>query len=384
MKRNRIVWIALFACLSVSAQSGKQLSDKQATTETKALFENLDILGQNHRILFGQQDATTMGHIWFDPSNTRSDLKDITGSFPAVVGADFAGLSSNDAEAVEKAKAGLLQIATATYLRGGITTICWHIANPADGSGFYALPEGVEPVREMANGGKYNETYRQWLDHVAGFAAKATGPKGELIPILFRPFHEFDGEWFWWGNTHCTPEEFIQLWRYTVSYLRDTKGVHNFIYVFSPDCRFNTKEQYLERYPGDEYVDVAGFDDYWDFRPDGANDPSLALKKSRIVTEVAKERGKVAAMTETGLETVSNPEWYSQVLLPVLKDNDVRFAYVVVWRNSNYDPNHYYAPFQGHPAEADFIQFYNDESILFENDMPGVYSGENVLPVNAK
>ncbi|MDR3220093.1 MAG: hypothetical protein LBU22_14170 [Dysgonamonadaceae bacterium] len=370
--------LVLFGFSSSFAQSAgeKQLSDKQATVETQALFNNLNVLGASRKVLFGQQDASSMGHIWADPNNNRSDLKDITGSFPAIVGADFSGLSSTNAEAVESAKSSLLQITTSTYRRGGITTICWHMSNPADGGSYNYRPEGIEPVREMIKGGKYNKQYTQWLDNVADFAGKAKGLRGELIPILFRPFHEFDGGWFWWGDTHCTPEEFINLWQYTVSYLRDTKGVHNFIYVFSPDCRFDTKEKYLERYPGDGFVDVVGFDDYWDFRPDGENKPELALKKSRIVTEVAKEHGKIAAMTETGLETVSNPEWYSKVLLPILKDKDVQFAYAVIWRNSNYSPNHYYAPFPGHPGEADFLQFYNDNSIVFEDDLPNVYAAE--------
>jgi sialate O-acetylesterase len=378
MKIRFVLFVVLLGFLSVNAQSAdeKQLSDTQATAETKALFKNLDILGQNHKILFGQQDATNMGHIWVDPTNSRSDLKDITGSFPAIVGADFSGLASNNAEAVEKAKASLLQTTQAAYRRGGITTICWHMANPADGGSYNYRPGGIEPVKEMVKGGKYNKQYNKWLDHVADFASKAKGRNGELIPILFRPFHEFDGGWFWWGNTHCTPEEFINVWRYTVSYLKDTKGVHNFIYVFSPDCRFDTKEKYLERYPGDAYVDVVGFDDYWDFRPDGENNPTLALNKSRIVTEVAKEHGKIAAMTETGLETVSNPEWYSKVLLPILKDEKVQFSYAVIWRNSNYDPNHYYAPFPGHPGETDFLKFYNDDYIVFEDDMPNVYVAE--------
>jgi sialate O-acetylesterase len=371
-----ITFLLFFTANALLSVEEKQLSDKQATVETKALFKNLDLLGENRQILFGQQDATVMGHIWADPSNTRSDLKDITGSFPAMIGTDFSGLSSNDAATVENTKNSLLQIVSATYRRGGITTICWHMSNPAGGGNYNYTPGSVEPVREMVKGGKYNKQYRQWLDHVADFANKAKGLKGEQIPILFRPFHEFDGGWFWWGDTHCTAEEFINLWRYTVSYLRDTKGVHNFIYVFSPDCRFDMKTKYLERYPGDEYVDVLGFDDYWDFRPDGANNPELALQKSRIVTEIAKERGKIAAMTETGLESVSNPQWYSTVLLPILKDENVRFSYVVVWRNSNYDPNHYYAPFRGHPGENDFLKFYNDETILFEDDMSNVYLAE--------
>ena len=98
----------------------------------------------------------------------------------------------------------------------------------------------------------------------------------------------FDGNWFWWGKNHCTVEEFKELYRFTVTYLRDSLQVHNFLYAFSPDCGFTTEKGYLERYPGDEYVDVVGMDNYWDFRPDGG-DTSLVVLKSRILTKYAKE-----------------------------------------------------------------------------------------------
>jgi hypothetical protein len=56
--------------------------------------------------------------------------------------------------------------------------------------------------------------------------------------------------WFWWGKPFTTKEEFIQLWRFTVEYLRDEKEVRNIIFALSPDRYFSSEEEYLERYPG--------------------------------------------------------------------------------------------------------------------------------------
>ena len=81
------------------------------------------------------------------------------------------------------------------------------------------------------------------------------GDRQEYIPVIFRPFHELNGSWFWWGGKNCTPEEIKQLYRFTVAYLRDQKNVHNLLYAYNTD-RFTTKEDYLERYPGDEWVDI--------------------------------------------------------------------------------------------------------------------------------
>lgn len=97
--------------------------------------------------------------------------------------------------------------------------------------------------------------------------------------MIFRPYHEFDGDWFWWGRSHCTIDEFKTLWRFTVAYLRDSLEVHNFIYAFSPDNKFNTESEFLERYPGDEWVDMVGMDNYGDFGRDGKYNLEAGIKK---------------------------------------------------------------------------------------------------------
>ena len=60
---------------------------------------------------------------------------------------------------------------------------------------------------------------------------------------------------------YCTPEELKQLWQFTDSYLRDTKNIHQLLYAYNTD-RFYSKEEYLLKYPGDEWMDVIGFDIY--------------------------------------------------------------------------------------------------------------------------
>ena len=109
--------------------------------------------------------------------------------------------------------------------------------------------------------GKIYNGDKTWLDKIAFFMQSLEGTHGELIPVIFRPFHELNGSWFWWGKNHCTPEELKKAYRFTVTYLRDEKKVHNLLYAFNTD-RFSSEEEYMERYPGDEWVDVLGFDIY--------------------------------------------------------------------------------------------------------------------------
>ena len=351
--------------------AGFQLTDKNATPETKALFLNLAKLSQNHT-LFGHQHATEYGHGWSGDED-RSDVKSVTGSHPAVIGVDIMGFSGQPENQIQQTKAKLRKIVADTYNRGGVVTVAWHFSNPVSGGGFYWKDSISKPaVKYIIPGGEAHEQYKQILRGVAEWANETKGADGKVVPMIFRPYHEFDGGWFWWGKPHCTREEFIDLWRFTVSYLRDSLNVHSFIYAFSPDNRFTSEEQFLERYPGDEWVDMVGMDNYGDMGRDRYN-LDAASSKLRIVSDYAKKKGKLAAFTETGLESIPNNNWWTEVLLKVMRTGDMNLSYVLVWRNDVKSQTHYYAPFPGHSSVPDFMKFYRDPYTLFEKDLKDVY-----------
>ena len=183
-------------------------------------------------ILFGHQHATEYGHGWYGDAN-RSDVKSVTGSHPAVIGVDFSGLSGRPDSLVQRTRKELEKTIADTYDRGGVTTISWHFINPASGGGFYWVDTISKPaVKLIIPGGTHHDEYKKILTTVAGLANSTKGKDGKLVPMIFRPYHEFDGDWFWWGRAHCTIDEFKSLWRFTVGYLRDSLHVHNFIYAF--------------------------------------------------------------------------------------------------------------------------------------------------------
>jgi len=358
-------------CYSLIAQS-KKLIDADATKETRNLFYNLAKLSKEH-ILFGHQHATQYGHGWFGEPD-KSDVKSVTGSHPAEIGVDFNGLSGRPDKEIEIEKDNLRKVIADTYNRGGINTAAWHFNNPVSPSNFYWNDStSVAAVKSIIPGGSYNEKYKSILKTIADLAKSTKGLDRKTVPMIFRPYHEFDWDWFWWGKSHCTAEEFKLLWRFTVSYLRDSLGVHNFIYAFSPDCKFETEEQYLERYPGDEWVDMVGVDDYADFGRDGKYNVARGIKLLKIVSDYAQKAGKLAAFTETGLESIPNATWWTETLLKALKSENLQLAYVLVWRNDARSATHFYAPFPGQVSETDFKKFYDDPFTLFEKDLKKVY-----------
>ncbi|MGF2411081.1 MAG: glycoside hydrolase family 26 protein, partial [Ferruginibacter sp.] len=343
-----------------------------ATAETKALYDNLNKLSKKY-ILFGHQHATEYGHGWYGDAN-RSDVKSITGSHPAVIGVDFSGLSGRPDSSIAKEKAALQKNIAATYNRGGVTTVSWHFNNPVSEPVFYFKDSGTAAaVKNIIPGGSHHQKYKAILSTIADVAKSTTGNDGKLVPMIFRPYHEFDGYWFWWGKPYCSVQEFKTLWQFTVSYLRDSLQVHNFIYAFSPDNTFGTAAEYLERYPGNDFVDMVGVDNYNDFGRYGKYNLDSGILKLKIVSDFAKKAGKLAAFTETGLESIPNRTWWTEILLKSLQAEKLRLAYVLVWRNDATSATHYYAPFPGQVSEVDFIKFYNDRYTLFEKDLKNIY-----------
>jgi mannan endo-1,4-beta-mannosidase len=349
------------------------LVDKRVTEQTAALFYNLKKVAKTN-ILFGHQDDTKRGYGWANEEGqpyqpTKSDVKDVTGAYPAVYGWDFnfvAGTGTGAWFNYENSK--LHDLVVDAYNRGGINTFCWHYQNPATGGSFYWSSSPVEAVSKIIPGGSLNATYKNDLKKVADFAKSLVGADGNVIPIIFRPFHEFDGDWFWWGRAHSTVSDFKALYQYTVTYLRDSLNVHNFLYAWSPDRNYNDLTTLMERYPGDEFVDILGSDNYEDLKP--AVNIAIASNKLKILSDYAKNKNKVAALTETGLANVTQQDWFTNKLLQVLILQKLELAYALVWANRT---DTYWTPYPGHASATDFISFKNHTYVKFDDEIQGMY-----------
>lgn len=243
-------------------------------------------------------------------------------------------------------------------------------------------------MNQILPGGAYHERFNAYLDMVAEYAHQVDGT------ILFRPFHENTGSWFWWGKAFCEPETYKSVFKYTVEYLRDEKDVHNILYVYGPGSEAATLAEYEERYPGDAYVDMVGFDTY-DSNPvtdeEGYTFQTNFENTVRLTDEFAKLHGKLFAVTETGitsdqggLPAVGNkrPDWFMEILDIVTKE-EYSCCYFMIW--TNYSDSSYYTPFvasvkedgtlHGHEMINEFIEFYNNEKSIFASDQKEILNG---------
>ena len=359
----------LIACKQKESIPNMKLPiDKNATKETVELYNKL-FRSLDKGIMVGHQDDLAYGHSWYKEAG-RSDVKDVTGDYPAVVGWELGHLEIGAEFNLDSVYfSDMKRYIKETYGRGGLTTASWHGDNIVTGNTSWDCAQD-SVVRTILPNGSNHAKFLTWLDRLAVFFSDLKDDKGELIPVVFRMYHEHTGNWFWWGSEQCTPDEYKRLWIMTVEYLRDTKSVHNLIYAYSPS-ETNDEAHFLERYPGDEYVDIVGYDCY----ATGSDSTAVVNYKAamdrnlKIVTDYAAKSGKISVVGETGMESIPYHTYFTEAVYPVI--SQYKIAWVLFWRNAweSDKPNHYYAPFAGHPSASDFKEFVAKPNILMNGDI---------------
>lgn len=376
------------------------LADADATATTKSLYSYLKGLSAANQVLFGHQNDT---HKCVGKNDgVYSDTKDITGSISGIVGIDSLALTGAELGLtdVSAAVAKSVEISKKAASEGAIITLSTHMPNMSNAK-IKATPDGKYKydfsgcdfteskdlsnncARESLPGGKYNAQFTAYMDIIADYALAL---QAENIPVLYRPYHENSGGWFWWGAATTDVETYNALFRYTEDYLT-SKGVHNFIYVYSPNGPISSEEEYAKRYPGDDYVDIVGFDYYNDYNSYPAEYSDSFMDSLRTTCQVVKsfadKRGKVAAIAETGVRVMkadgsdiegilvkNNPikgqNWYSKVN-QIAKEAGM--PYFLVW--ANFGDTNFYIPYKngdkGQELINEFIDYYNDSSSIFAN-----------------
>lgn len=354
--------------------------DPAATQETVALFYNLN-KNAGSKILIGHHDAFSS---FYQNDNSESDVKKTTNSDPAMLSLDFMFITDDDNDGTPsnwyyQQEQNIIANAKKAYNSGMAVTFCWHFREPYQGNSFYTSEmteyQKQNALKSILPGGENNQYYLNKLNKIASVLNNLCGNDNKLIPVIFRPFHEFDGNWFWWGANYCTSSQFIQLWQSTVSYLRDTKNVHNVLYAFSPDASLDTTSKYLERYPGDKYVDILGMDNYSDFYNQNSVGVTSANNKLKIISELAKTKNKISALTETGYSSTNTTprisNYFTNLLYPAITNNGVKISYVCFWANSQAE---YYVPTPATAYYSDFNVFAQYSNLVLQNNISSIYS----------
>ena len=368
------------------------LIDSSATTATQQLYAELQTLDKADGVAFGNEYAFQYGILpdgtsWYftDASGEylASDIQNICGIRPSVSGWDlneFAlGNSYWKAEVMDN-------IEDADAL-GVIVCLTFHENNPATGNGY--SDTNIDLTQVVTSGTTANTQFLSDWSKAADVIRNLKRSDGTLIPVILRPFHECNGGWFWWG-TNNSDAKFIALWKYLVTYLRDTQGLHNIIYVYNTS-QPTTSTVFLERYPGDDYADVISTDVYLT-----DSDASTVLTVPLdIMISIAEAKGMPAALAEIGSNAGSSGMgsstidawWTTKVLTPMKQattadsstDYFAHIAYMAGW--ASWSTTQYHIPYPGCSKAADFKTFLQDSHIYLLNhfDSGAVYSKTPLL-----
>lgn len=334
--------------------------DIGATDETKNVLNKLATIAQSEQFAFGQEFPLSfqLNELSFDLST--SDCKDVTGDHPAVFGIDPHYMLYKSAAEKELH----INEARAAYDNGSLITFDFHQKSRTDGEIYYNNLTSDTDKSLMTDIVNDTNGAREWyfseMDEVLEIINTDLG-----FTVVFRLFHEMNGNWFWWGTRtdNHSPQLYIEFYQMTVDYIKER--TNHVIFSWSPD-----KVVDQSYYPGNDYVDIIGLD-YYIPSNEGLKQALIAL------TSFAEENNKIAALTETGQQQYhsTNPDFWTDNILSVVVEggSDIKIAWVLSWFNAPWDSSqdNLFIPNASSPQQVkdDFIEFKNSDRTLFQADI---------------
>ncbi|MEC0107079.1 glycosyl hydrolase [Paenibacillus taichungensis] len=306
------------------------LVNKDATSEARELMKYLaERYGKG--VLSGQQDYGNLN--WINEN---------TGRKPAVIGFDLMDYSPSRTE--RGAISQEIRDAIAWHRQGGIVTLCWHWNAPANlinepgkewWRGFYTDATTYDLASALAH--PESEEYTLLIRDIDAIAVHLQELKEAGVPVLFRPLHEAEGGWFWWGAKG--PEPAKQLYRLMYDQLVNKYGLGNLIWVWNSEKP--------DWYPGDDVVDIVSVDVY----PE-AGDHSPLAKRYENLRELVND-SKIIALAENG--SIPDPKQ--------MKEQGVHWSWFCTWTGE-------FLQGGNHNTVAYLKEVYNSEEVITLDQLP--------------
>ena len=287
MKISNVVVLIMVVgiCLTACGNRQKRQLKMNKTSEACFMLHVLENLPQHKMFMFGHHDDPVYGIGW-DGDSARSDVKSVCGDYPAMMSFDLGRIEIYGDKNLDNVSLDRIRKeVVAQYERGGMSSFSWHVDNPVTGKDSWDVSDSTV-VKSVLPGGVNHDKFMGWLDKVADYLNSIQTPEGIKVPVLFRPWHEHTGSWFWWGQNLCSAEDYKALWRMTYERMQE-KGATQLLYAYSPGTEPKDSVEYLERYPGDDIIDLIGVDAY-QFDKEAyvkSLDNALTDRKSRVGKE---------------------------------------------------------------------------------------------------
>lgn len=320
--KHLIVFTLLFFIINACNNTNTKTQDKseivavnpKITPEAQRLLEFIyEIHGKY--VITGQHNY--LGHM----SRYTDSIYDITGKYPGIWGGDYGFADSTHDHDNIKYRPLLVPEIVKQHERGSIITLTYHQADPYIGEpcqfigGVQTDPTPEQWKAIVTEGTEVNTIWKEYVDRLAEELKQL---QEKNIPVLFRPYHEMNGKWFWWGG-FPGEDGFQAMWKMLYHRYTDYHKLNNLVWVWSPDKPWHGLKEF---YPGDDYVDIVSLDIYPErdtnvvFREEWYND----------IKEIAGDRpfaiGECSRMPSLKeYETQNRYTWFMTWSELTLKDN---------------------------------------------------------------
>jgi len=320
-----IMFIGFVNCADTYKHPGPV--NPKATKEAKALLDFLYQISGKY-ILSGHHNYTHL------PARYNEEVKQMTGHYPVVWGSDFGFyFRGKDPDSVRQ---GMIDKAIEMHQKGHIITLMWHCCYPTDGDSC-----GRESIWVMENkvpqpewdslttpGTELDNQWRTQADNVAKYLKQL---QEAHIPVLWRPYHEMNGVWFWWCQ-HPGEQGFVKLWKMMYDYFTNHHQLNNLLWVWNANApRSIPRDEayaYKDYFPGIEYVDVLASDVYHNDYKQSHHDELLELAQGKPIA-----LGEIGQMPTPEIIN-EQPQWtwfmgWADFLHKVNNPDSVRALYTV-------------------------------------------------------
>lgn len=302
-----------------------------ASPEAKALLETLYSIS-GHYTLTGQHNYPNV-----KSRNTEFATK-YTGKAPAVFSSDLGHAKAGDADSY-LARPDIVKEAIRQHQLGALVTLCWHAVPPTadEPITFQQLP-GSDPKNLKSVQGKLLDEqfkdlltpgtalYQKWCAQVDAIAIFLKQLQDAHVPILWRPYHEMNGDWFWWGG-RTGEYSTVALYRQLFDRLVNHHQLKNLIWVWSMDRVSKPGMEHAKFFPGIEFVDVLALDVYGNDFAQSYYDSLIELSQGKPVTLAEVGNPPAPEILE------KQPKWTYYVIWAGMVRNTTKKQYAAVMQN---------------------------------------------------
>ena len=339
---GKIIAILLIALFSINVIAQNPVNP-DATPESRALLKYLQGLSGKY-ILSGQHNFPAAGE-----RNTQFAANYI-GKTPVIWSSDF-GFSAEGDKDSYKSRPAIVQEAIRQHNKGAIINLCWHAVPPTadEPVTFQPLP-GADPSAPLASvQGRLTDKqfrdiltpgtdlYKKWLKQVDEIAVYLKQLLDANVPVVWRPYHEMNGNWFWWGGRYEGKYTTAALYRQIFDRMVKFHKLNNLIWVWSVDRPSQPGREFVNYYPGTKYLDILAIDIYGNDFSQSYYDGLMSLSEGKPVT----------------LAEVGNPP------SPEILSKQPNWIYWVVW-----------AGMTRGTSTTDYDKLLADPKVLFQEDPP--------------